>query len=690
MNEQASALLGPVDPALELPFRLGCLLVSPSALEISCDGSVETIERRMMQVLTVLNQRIGRTVSRDELSLLCWDGRIVSDDALNRIISRLRKALTSDVAVVIETIPKVGYRLKVEGAEAPATSSPVRLRRRWPFVAGAIGLLLLIAAAFWSGADREVQWRVDTIRPLTRDPGIEVSPALSPDGRRLAYAGGSGFGEPFDIFLRGTALGETRPVRLTRNAAAEISPAWSPDGVRLAFVRRGEDRRCSIILISPPDTTERVAGRCREAALTKIEWQDERTILYSDGPIEGPWRLFSLDVNSGRARVLTSPDPGLLGDFAPSVSPDRRQIAFRRMSLPGSDDIYLFDRQSGAARPLGVGEWKANGFAWSPDSRTLFVTSSRGGDFGLWAIDTRRANPPHRVSHGIVALGQISADRDGNLAIETVRTSINLFAFSAGTQSSALTESSGNHWDPDSAADGRLTFGSDLSGFNELWTMRPGGEPVRLTQLQGSYVYSPRWSPDGNRIAFIVARQGLRDVYVVNADGAQLSKVTDDGLNKGTVVWVSRSEVLQTRELEGRWQVTTLRAGREQRAVPGGEGLTVLRRTPDGLLFGRGKEPSVFRLKYANGRISRVATGISAPVGEAWTPSREGIYWVEAGPVAPWAIRFSPWIGRSRVVGLLQALARPSLAFRESDGAVVAPRLTEESADLHMFEARRN
>ena len=193
MNEQFPALQSRIDPATEPPFGLGRLAVSPATLELSLDGSAETIEMRMMQVLIALRQRTGQAVSRDELSELCWEGRIVGDDALNRVISRLRKALSPDAAIAIDTIPKVGYRLRLEGADGAAPSAPGR-RLRWPLVAGAAALLLLLVAAVvaWNGG--EVRWSAQTMRPLTRDSGIEIFPALSPDGRQLAYAWGPGFG----------------------------------------------------------------------------------------------------------------------------------------------------------------------------------------------------------------------------------------------------------------------------------------------------------------------------------------------------------------------------------------------------------------------------------------------------------------------------------------------------------------
>src|SRR5690606_24278707 len=64
-------------------------------------------------------------VSRDELLRRCWDGTIVGDDAINRVISQLRRLLERMPAgdLRIETIPKIGYRLQRKRATAPAEAT---------------------------------------------------------------------------------------------------------------------------------------------------------------------------------------------------------------------------------------------------------------------------------------------------------------------------------------------------------------------------------------------------------------------------------------------------------------------------------------------------------------------------------------------------------------------------------------
>lgn len=102
-----------------------------------------------MQVLVVLAQAGGVVVSRHALIERCWDGRIVGENAINRVISLVR-ALGADIganAFELETITKVGYRMIVKGAPAPAwAASPSatkdrRARRRVVLAGGAIAMI---------------------------------------------------------------------------------------------------------------------------------------------------------------------------------------------------------------------------------------------------------------------------------------------------------------------------------------------------------------------------------------------------------------------------------------------------------------------------------------------------------------------------------------------------------------------
>jgi len=128
------AVPGKVELAHEPPFRLGILDAEPATRQLKSGGRSETLEPRVMQVLVALF-RAGSIVTREELIQRCWDGRVVGDDAINRVLSRIRH-IAADLgqgSFSVETITKVGYRLHTSGEVAdhalPA-GEPIRTERR--------------------------------------------------------------------------------------------------------------------------------------------------------------------------------------------------------------------------------------------------------------------------------------------------------------------------------------------------------------------------------------------------------------------------------------------------------------------------------------------------------------------------------------------------------------------------------
>jgi DNA-binding winged helix-turn-helix (wHTH) protein/tetratricopeptide (TPR) repeat protein len=112
-----------IDLAHEPGFMIGNLNVHPSTRELSRDGERQVIEPRVMQVLVALYRAGGAVVSKDDLAQSCWEGRVVGEDAINRVLSRLRKVSDGigkdDFRV--ETVSRVGYRLMADGVTDPPT-----------------------------------------------------------------------------------------------------------------------------------------------------------------------------------------------------------------------------------------------------------------------------------------------------------------------------------------------------------------------------------------------------------------------------------------------------------------------------------------------------------------------------------------------------------------------------------------
>ncbi len=117
-----------------------------------------------MQFLIALHRADGAVVSKDDLLQSCWEGRIVGDDAINRVVSRLRGVAQNGAGgqFRIETITKVGYRLLSKSGEAEQTASDDRASagrtarrpatfssRHQMMIAASTLLVLIVATGAW-------------------------------------------------------------------------------------------------------------------------------------------------------------------------------------------------------------------------------------------------------------------------------------------------------------------------------------------------------------------------------------------------------------------------------------------------------------------------------------------------------------------------------------------------------------
>lgn len=175
-------------------FPLGGGTIHPSRRSVDGPSGVVGVEPRVMQVLVVLHEAEGSVISREMLMARCWPGVVVGDDAVNRAIGELRRALReAGLDASVETVPRVGYRLEgsegLEDIPPPPGSDRQQLWQRRALIggAGALGIAAMATGFGW-------------LKRQPRDPRVEqlVQSARQALREELPYRNAQGLG-----FLRG-------------------------------------------------------------------------------------------------------------------------------------------------------------------------------------------------------------------------------------------------------------------------------------------------------------------------------------------------------------------------------------------------------------------------------------------------------------------------------------------------------
>jgi Tol biopolymer transport system component/DNA-binding winged helix-turn-helix (wHTH) protein len=554
-----------------------------------------------ISILQALLENPGELVTREALRDRLWgrDTFVDFEAGLNAAIRRLREALndSADTPRYVETLPRRGYRFiaPVEVDSAGSAAAPVSAARsdapsaafaasvapaapvpgRWLHVRAAVFAILALAVlgtAIWVALRLNRAGPTESALrpvPITRFPGLEVEPAVSPTGNLLAFAWDGANEDNFDIYVR--SIDGNSQLRLTSDASPDHSPAWSPDGQRIAFIRVAGGRRLIMVVPALGGPEQQLfEARGTEGSSPDgggwalggwsygLSWTpDGNHLVFGDPNTSITSAIFLYSLEDGQRRQLTRP-PANLSDIHPVVSPDGRYLAFVRMNPSGrGGNVFIQPLEhlqpSGEPRQLTSGHSVA-GFDWALDSRSI-VHDAGVVDPGLWRISV--AGGASELVWANVRTSMPSLARSGaGVAYQTTVIDSNIWELpmvsspnrqAAADDSFRAIASTSNDTDMKLSPDGTLiAFVSGRSGHSDLWVAnRDGSQARQLTNFGGWRTGSPCWSADGTSIAFDVLEPGGRwSIRIIPAQGSPVSKaLISDRYNNVRPAW----------SLDGRW-----------------------------------------------------------------------------------------------------------------------------------------
>ena len=408
-----------------------------------------------------------------------------------------------------------------------------------------------------------------TYSQLTAEPGVELFPSLSPDGGWIVYSG-DGAGNR-DIYLK--SVGGQNPINLTADSPADDDqPVFSPDGEQIAFWS-GRDGGGIFVMGRTGEAVKRVTrGGFRPTWSpdgTQLAYVTENVVLNPQNG-EGLSQLWVTQVNQGEPRRLDVVDAVL-----PSWSPHGHRIAFMvRLGQSAEGDVYQGDVwtvPASGGEPRAVTSDMATDWnpVWSPDGGYLYFASDRGGSMNLWrvAIDEESGEtlaPPEPITTPATSLAHMSVSGDGrSIAYSSVLVTVNIQRHSIDPstgmpigQPTWVTTGSRRWVSPDPSQDGeRVVFYSLAQPEGHIYVAGIDGTGLRRVTGDSAVDRVPRWSPNGDWIAFFSNRSGPLDMWKIRADGSDLTQLTA-GTNIGVPVWSPDGERMAgSGASQDRWRV---------------------------------------------------------------------------------------------------------------------------------------
>lgn len=385
------------------------------------------------------------------------------------------------------------------------------------------------------------------IAPFTSFPGLKGQPAFSWDGKQIAFTWDGEKGDNQDIYVK--LIGEGAPLRLTTDPAPDISPSWSPDGTRIAFIRVAPTER-TLITVPILGGTERKLFASSD--LQQPDWSpDGKSLAVADAESPGDLTgIYLISPENGARKRLTQTPGQFNGERDPKFSPNGEWVGFIRSTNFAVEDVYIVPVAGGEPRRLTNDGRELSGLDWTADGGGIVFSSKRGGNYGLWRVGID-GGPPELLPGTSDNARQPAVSPRGNyLAYLFDGSDSNIWRSPGPTARNKalvptkLIESTRNEGSPRYSPDGKkIAFASDRTGGTEVWVCDSDGHnQIQLTNF-GGHAGAPRWSPDGKEIVLDARPEGSSDIYVVAAEGGVPRRLTTE----------PSADILPVWSIDGQW-----------------------------------------------------------------------------------------------------------------------------------------
>ncbi len=552
-------------------YEFGPFRMDPDKQVLLRENQPIPVTPKAFETLLVLVRRSRDVVTKEELLKEIWPDSFVEESNLSQNIFMLRKALgdTGESRQYIVTLPGKGYRfaapvrtvtqsevlvaharartqIVIEENEAgieqaltlPNSALPPKAQhpKTFYYIAAVIGLLAALAGALF--LRRSPPFDVPTSKEweqLTFFTDSAVYPALSPDGRMLAFIRGSdSFMGTGQIYVKMLSGGE--PVQLTNDSRTKLAPTFSPDGSNIAYS-----------VTEPWDTWEVPALGGEPHLLlpnsSSLTWIEQgRRLLFSEFREGIHLAVVSTDEDRGNSRDIYVPAGKRSMAHHSYLSPDGRWVLIVEMDsqtkilpcrvvpfpaagLPPTNEVKL----------VGPAHRTCIAGAWSPDGKWIYLSASdepggmgragwlSGAGSHIW----RQRFPdgePEQVTFGPTSQEGIAMAPDGKSLITSVGTQ-DRTVWMHDKDGEHQISSEGSASSPTFSSDGRSLYFLMSNGQThgeELWVKDLGSGKVERV-LPGYPMQDYSVSQDGREVAFTRSDQGSRSNIWVAATSRRSS-----------------------------------------------------------------------------------------------------------------------------------------------------------------------
>ncbi len=442
----------------------------------------------------------------------------------------------NDVKKTLEfDAPTFGRTVSNRQQKTTETMSEIVSTRRFSLV-HALGFLLIAVLGFgaiwWfvatNGNQIEMNLKTEEVVNWASSPGeIYSIGSFSPDAKKVAFA--STKSGTKSIWVKQTGTGEA--VQVTKDEFLNDTPIWSPNGEELAFFST-KGNQAGIWRIPYLGGSPKLIAALEDGSTRLRFWSKSNAIYY-----ESKNEIFAVNADSGQSNQISDFKSKAINATSINISPDEKQIVYLTVE-DKTWNLWTTDIKSSVPKKLVGSPNQIRNTVWHSDNRRIFYSSPPDGTFQIFVTDTGASPPrqitfAEKDSFVLNASADGAKILFGSAKEESDVWSVNL---KDNKESVIVSDIDSELW-ADVSPDGKtiayqsiknLSQGNKLVSGNILTkNLNANEQPLKLV----SNGFLPKWSPDRKTIAFLRLSGDKYQIETINVLGGEQKSLTKEGIS---------------------------------------------------------------------------------------------------------------------------------------------------------------
>ncbi|MGS2720818.1 winged helix-turn-helix domain-containing protein [Paraglaciecola aestuariivivens] len=537
------------------------------------------LEPLVVELLAYFCQNPNQIVSRDQLINDVWQGRFITDNAVTKVVTKLRKHFADDARQprFIATYPKKGYKFIADVSEwheplddieqeiivKPSESTKPNPQSHAPKVRnppqnkwlgwGVFIALITIGLAVWQHAPSSLL--LTQVKALTRSAGNDAWPQISLDKKYMTYMV---FNQQ-SIQLWVKSLTDEKRVQIQHKNSPNLGygpAAYNSDGSQIVYLAASQNicqyyiRDINGLTLGEP----KLIHNCPAGSYGRISFtHDDKMVVYAERD-NSPYSLFAMDLTTGAKRRLNQPELVLGGnsqfDLHPTdnklliSSPDKQQWeGYYALDLD-TDELTLLFKQDAY---ICCGIWDHTGtrvvLMGEHPAYQLVSYDLNGKDQQLIYSGSQQLRSPLRHVNG----------QDYLFVSRYSNQNVLYYDFAKQTENTLVNTSVDDRLAVYSAKARKVAYVGLSTGKEEIWiTDLTNGQPSKLTSFQDSrHILAMAWSPTGEYLAVM----GLNQIYLVNSTSGKAELLKIPQVEIRAMSWKNAKQISYSTKQNNQWQV---------------------------------------------------------------------------------------------------------------------------------------